>query len=126
MVRLTLDLSQELTEKMEKRAGKSGITRVEIRSLRGGGRLRTTRQPPPYFQPSAVAPPGTMITSTDFLREELEFHYLHRVPDRLVGDISARPEVQRAIRLQDEMRRRLEDYGYSGSDAVRERRDRGW
>lgn len=40
------------------------------------------------------------------------------------GDISDRPEVKRAIQLQDEMRRRLEGSGYSGSAAVREMRDR--
>ena len=40
------------------------------------------------------------------------------------GDISNRPEVKRAIQLQDEMRRRLEGSGYSGSEAVRKMRDR--
>ena len=40
------------------------------------------------------------------------------------GDISNRPEVRRAIQLQDEMRRRLEGSGYSGSEAVRQMRDR--
>jgi Arc/MetJ-type ribon-helix-helix transcriptional regulator len=40
------------------------------------------------------------------------------------GDISDRPEVKRAIQLQDEMRRRHEGAGYSGSAAVREMRDR--
>ncbi len=40
------------------------------------------------------------------------------------GDISERPEVKRAIQLQDEMRRRLEGSGYSGSEAVRKMRDR--
>jgi Arc/MetJ-type ribon-helix-helix transcriptional regulator len=40
------------------------------------------------------------------------------------GDISDRPEVKRAIQLQDEMRRRLEGSGYSGSEAVRKMRDR--
>lgn len=40
------------------------------------------------------------------------------------GDISDRPEVKRAIRLQDEIRRRHEGSGYSGSAAVREMRDR--
>lgn len=62
----------------------------------------------------------------DFIREELELRYLHRLPRRRKGDISDRPEVQRAIRLQDETRRRLEGSGYSGSAAVREMRDRGW
>lgn len=40
------------------------------------------------------------------------------------GDISDRPEVKRAIQLQDEMRRRHEGSGYSGSEAVRKMRDR--
>ncbi len=40
------------------------------------------------------------------------------------GDISERTEVKRAIQLQDEMRRRLEGSGYSGSEAVRKMRDR--
>ena len=40
------------------------------------------------------------------------------------GDISNRPEFKRAIQLQDEMRRRHEGSGYSGSAVVREMRDR--
>jgi Arc/MetJ-type ribon-helix-helix transcriptional regulator len=40
------------------------------------------------------------------------------------GDISNRPDFKRAIQLQDEMRRRLEGSGYSGSEAVRKMRDR--
>ena len=40
------------------------------------------------------------------------------------GDISDRPEVKRAIQLQDDTRRRLEGSGYSGSEAVRQMRDR--
>lgn len=40
------------------------------------------------------------------------------------GDISDRPEVRRAIQFQDEMRRRHEGSGYSGSAVVREMRDR--
>jgi Arc/MetJ-type ribon-helix-helix transcriptional regulator len=40
------------------------------------------------------------------------------------GDISDRPEFKKAIQLQDEMRRRLEGSGYSGSEAVRKMRDR--
>ncbi len=60
----------------------------------------------------------------DFIREELELHYLHRLPERKRGDISDRPEVQRAIQLQDEMRKRHDGSGYSGSAVVREMRDR--
>jgi hypothetical protein len=88
VVRLTLDLPQELIAELEKRAGKS----------------------------------GTSIT--DFIREELELRYLHRLPERKRGDISDRPEVQRAIKLQDETRKWLEGSGYSGSAAVREMRER--
>jgi metal-responsive CopG/Arc/MetJ family transcriptional regulator len=40
------------------------------------------------------------------------------------GDISDRRGVKRAIQVQDEMRRRLEGSGYSGSEAVRKMRDR--
>ncbi|CAA9462736.1 MAG: hypothetical protein AVDCRST_MAG58-2934 [uncultured Rubrobacteraceae bacterium] len=40
------------------------------------------------------------------------------------GNISDRPEFKRAIQFQDEMRRRHEGSGYSGSEAVRKMRDR--
>jgi len=40
------------------------------------------------------------------------------------GDISDRPEFKKAIQFQDEMRRRHEGSGYSGSAVVREMRDR--
>ena len=40
------------------------------------------------------------------------------------GDISDRPEFKQAIQFQDEMRRRHEGSGYSGSEAVRRMRDR--
>lgn len=40
------------------------------------------------------------------------------------GDISNRPEVRRAIQMQDDLRRRHEGSGYSGSEAVRQMRDR--
>ncbi len=67
---------------------------------------------------------GTSIP--DFTREELKLRYLHWLPERKRGDTSDRPEVQRAIQLQDDMRRRLKGSGYSGSAAVREMRDGGW
>src|SRR5215210_5904413 len=63
-------------------------------------------------------------STPDFICEELELRYLHRLPERKRGDISDRPEVQRAIKLQDETRKRLEGSGYSGSAAVREMRER--
>lgn len=40
------------------------------------------------------------------------------------GDISDRPGFKKAIQFQDEMRRRHEGSGYSGSEAVRRMRDR--
>ena len=40
------------------------------------------------------------------------------------GDISDRPEVKRALQIQEETRRALEGSGYSGSEAVRRMRDR--
>jgi len=40
------------------------------------------------------------------------------------GDISDRPEFKKAIQFQDEMRRRHQASGYSGSEAVRKMRDR--
>jgi hypothetical protein len=61
----------------------------------------------------------------DFSREELELHYLHRLPKREKGDISDRPETPWVIQLQDDMRRRHEGFGYSGSAVVREMRERG-
>ena len=87
MARLILDLPQELTAELEKRAGKSG------KSI------------------------------PDFVREELELRYPHRLPELKRGGISGRPEVRRAFRLQGDMRRRLEGSGYSGSAIVREMRE---
>ncbi len=66
---------------------------------------------------------GTSIP--DFIREELELRYLHRLPERKRGDISNRPEVRRAIQIQDDMRRRMEGSGFSGSEFVRRMRDGG-
>lgn len=62
----------------------------------------------------------------DFIREDLELRHLLRFPERKRGDISDRPEVQRAIRIQDETRKRLEGFGFSGSAIIREMRDREW
>ncbi len=59
----------------------------------------------------------------DFVREDLELRYLHRLPKRKRGDISNRPEVRRAIQIQDDTRRRLEGSGFSGSEFVRKMRD---
>ncbi len=61
----------------------------------------------------------------DFIREELELRYLHRLPERKRGNISDRPEVRRAIQIQDEMRKRHEGSGYSGSEFIRRMRDGG-
>ena len=61
----------------------------------------------------------------DFVREDLELRYLHRLPERRKGDISGRPEVQRAIRLQDESRRKHEGSGYNATEFIRRMRDGG-
>jgi hypothetical protein len=61
----------------------------------------------------------------DFIREELELRYLHRLPERKRGDISDRPEVRRAIRLQDESRRKHEGSGYNATEFIRRMRDGG-
>jgi len=54
----------------------------------------------------------------DFIREELELRYLHRLPERKREDISDRPEVRRAIQIQDDMRRRMEGSDLRGSEFV--------
>ena len=61
----------------------------------------------------------------DFIREELELRYVHRLPERERGNISNRPEVRRAIQIQDEMRKKHESSGYSGSELIRRMRDGG-
>lgn len=60
----------------------------------------------------------------DFICEELELRYLLRLPKRKKGDISGRPEVQRALKLQEESRKRYESSGFNASAIVREMRDR--
>ena len=65
------------------------------------------------------------VSVTDLMCRALEFHF-PRIPGQPRGDISNRPEVRRAIQLQDEMRKRHEGSGYSGSAVVREMRHRGW
>ncbi|MDQ3386392.1 MAG: ribbon-helix-helix protein, CopG family [Actinomycetota bacterium] len=58
---------------------------------------------------------------SELVREALR-SYLRSGGSR--GDISDRPEVKRAIQIQDETQRILEGSGYSGSEAVRKMRDR--
>ncbi len=58
---------------------------------------------------------------SELVREALR-GYLHSGGRR--EDISNRPEFKKAIQFQDEMRRRHEGSGYSGSAVVREMRDR--
>ena len=60
----------------------------------------------------------------DFIREELELRYLHRLPERERGNVSDRPGVKQAIQTQDERRKRLEGSGCSGSTVVREMQNR--
>jgi Arc/MetJ-type ribon-helix-helix transcriptional regulator len=61
---------------------------------------------------------------SDVIREALELYFRQHPVRKPRGDISDRSEVRRAIQLQDDMRRRLEGSGYSGSAVVREMRDR--
>ena len=63
---------------------------------------------------------------SDLVRAALDLYFRQRPVSKPRGHISDRPEVRRAIKLQDDMRRRLEGSGYSGSAAVREMQDRGW
>jgi metal-responsive CopG/Arc/MetJ family transcriptional regulator len=58
---------------------------------------------------------------SELVREALR-SYLRSGENR--GNISDRPEFKKAVRFQDEMRRRHEGSGYSGSATVREMRDR--
>lgn len=60
-----------------------------------------------------------------FVREELELRYLHRLPERKRGSISDRPEVRRAIHLQDKSRRKHEGSGYKATEFIRRMRDGG-
>ncbi len=62
---------------------------------------------------------------SDFIREELELRYLHRLPERKRGDNSDRPEVQRASRIQDESRRKHQGSGYNAIEFIRRMRDGG-
>jgi Arc/MetJ-type ribon-helix-helix transcriptional regulator len=62
--------------------------------------------------------------TSELVREALELYFRQRPVRKPRDDISDRPEFQRAIQFQDDMRRRLEGSGYSGSAAVREMRDR--
>lgn len=87
MIRLTLDLPEDLIFELEKHAAKTGQS------------------------------------IPDFIREDLELRYLLRLPERKRGDISGRPDFQREIRFQDELRKRHEGSGYSGSEIIRKMRD---
>ncbi len=97
----------------------------DVYKAKGGGVAHLTLELPQELISELEKRAGKSGKSIpDFIREELEFRYLHRLPRRKKGDISDHPEVQRAIRLQDETRKRLEGSGYSGSAVVREMRDR--
>lgn len=58
----------------------------------------------------------------DFIPEELEPRYLHRLPEHKRGDISDCPEVQKAIRIKDESRRKLEGSAYNATEFIRRMR----
>lgn len=60
---------------------------------------------------------GTSIPG--FIREEPEFRYLHGLPEHKREGISARPEVQIAIRIKDESRRKLEGSAYNATEFIR-------
>lgn len=82
VVRLILDLPEELISELESRAEERGKN------------------------------------TSDLIREALELYFRQRTVIRPMGDISEHPEVKRVIESQDEMRRRLEGNGYSGSAVV--------
>jgi Arc/MetJ-type ribon-helix-helix transcriptional regulator len=60
---------------------------------------------------------------SELVREALR-SYLRSGSGTRRGDISDRPEVRRALRIQEETRKILEGSGYSGTEAVRKMRDR--
>lgn len=89
--------------------------------------VRMTLDSPQELIPALEKHAGKSGTSIPgFIQEKLEFRCLHRLPEHRRGDIHDRPEVRRAIRIKDDMRRRHERLGYSGSAAVHEIWDRGW
>jgi hypothetical protein len=93
--------------------------------LKGGAVAHVILDPPQELiaeQEKQASKSGKSIP--EFICGELELRYHYRLPKRNKGDISDRPEVRRAIQLQDETRRRLQGSGYSGSAAVREMRCR--
>lgn len=63
--------------------------------------------------------------TSELVREALELYLRLRPVKKPKGDISDRPEVRRAIRLQEETRKRYEGSGYSGSAFSRRMRDGG-
>ena len=98
----------------------------DVHKAKGGAVARLTLDLPQELIAELEKRAGKSGTSIpDFIREELELRYLHRLPERKKGDISDRPEVRRAIQLQDDTRRRLEGSGYSGSEFIRRMRDGG-
>ncbi len=63
--------------------------------------------------------------TSELVREALELYFRQRPVRKPRGDISDRPEVRRAIQIQNEMRESLEGSGCSGSEFVRRMRDGG-
>jgi hypothetical protein len=99
----------------------------DVHKAKGGAVARLTLDLPQELIAELEKRAGKSGASIpDFIREELELRYLHRLPERRKGDISDRPEVRRAMQIQAETRRRLEGSGYSGSATVRQMRDREW
>jgi len=97
----------------------------DVHKAKGGAVTRLTLDSPQELideLEKRVGKSGTSIP--DFIREELELRYLHRLPECERGNVSNRPGVKQAIQTQDERRERLEGSGYSGSTVVREMRNR--
>src|SRR5215208_3025993 len=91
--------------------------------VKGGAVARLTLDLPQELIAELEKRAGKSGTSIpDLIREELELRYLHRLPERKRGDFSDHPEVRRAIQKQDDMRRRMEGSGFSGSELVRRMR----
>ena len=99
---------------------------VEVREAKGGQMTRIILDlPEDLLRELASRAEKSGKSIPDFIREELELRYLHRLPERKRGDISDRPEVRKAIRIQDESRRKLEGSGYNATEFIHRMRDGG-
>lgn len=97
----------------------------EVRKAKGGQMPQITLDLPENLISELESRAEKSRKSTsDLIYEALEMYFRQRPVIGPRGDISDRPEVRRAIQFQDDMRRRHEGSGYSGSAVVREMRDR--